>query len=83
MNGIDIARELREGGITTRTVLAAFFAGSLAALAGTIGILPYRIYAGLPLDGKLLLWFFVYSVILFFAFRFWQERGRMRRDKEP
>ncbi len=82
MSGIDLARELKEGGITFRTLFAAFFAGSLAALAGYSGIHPSRIYAGLSVDGKLLLWFSVYSVILYFAFRFWLEKRDARRDRE-
>jgi len=76
VTGIDLMRELKEGGVTSKTLLAAFFAGALAALAGFLEIHPSRVYASLPVDGKLLLWFSVYSVILYFAFRFWSERKR-------
>ncbi len=74
MSRIDLLQELKEGGITIRTLFAAFFAGTLAALAGFLEIHPSRIYTGLSTDGKLLLWFSVYSVLLYFAFRFWMER---------
>ncbi|MBN2125757.1 MAG: hypothetical protein JW821_15780 [Deltaproteobacteria bacterium] len=83
MKDIDITRELKEGGITFRTLFAAFSAGALAALAGILGIHPSRIYAGLSMDGRLLLWFSVYSVILYFAFRFLTERRGERRPGEP
>lgn len=71
---MEILRELKEGGITFRTLFAAFVAGALAALAGALGVHPFRIYESLPVDGKLLLWFTVYSVLMYFAFRFWTEK---------
>lgn len=85
MKDIDLIRELKEGGVTFRTLFAALLAGALAALAGMLGIDPWKIYASLPVDGKLLLWFSVYSVILYFVFRFWTERREAhsaRRWKE-
>lgn len=78
MKEIDLIRELKEGGVTIRTLIAAFSAGALAALAGMFGIHPSQIYASLPVDGKLLLWFSVYSVLLYFGFRFWMERREAR-----
>jgi len=83
VKGIDITRELKEGGVPTKPLFAAFFAGALASLAGLLDIHPSRIYAGLSIDGKLLLWFSVYSVILYFAFRFWMEKKGDRRPREP
>lgn len=67
---MDILRELKEGGITFRTLFAAFAAGALAAIAGALGVHPSRVYESLPVDGKLILWFSVYSVLLYFVFRF-------------
>lgn len=67
--------DLKESGVTFRTVLAAFIAGALSALAGAVGICPAKIYENLPIDGKLLLWFTFYSVLLYFVLKF-RERGR-------
>jgi hypothetical protein len=75
---IDLIRELKEGAITSRTLFAAFLAGALAALVGVLGIHPSLIYTSLPVDGKLLLWFSVYSVILYFGFSFWMQRREAR-----
>jgi len=75
VNAIEIVRELREGGITRKTILAAFVAGSLAALVDSAGIHPYRIYAGLPLEGKMSLWSFVSLLLPCFTFWFWRARG--------